>query len=828
MKKLLGLTSTVSILSLAVASAIAAVQVDITSLVIVDPPEEVIGEYETIEEAIQAAYSLPDGEYILSAGLIVTGNEVTPPDPPDPNEPTHPPAVDSNLIVYTQVPRTTSKLVVRTKTGEEFLIDHLDTLDSLPEVGRQFSNFNAPGQLILLNIDTGEKKVIYDCFTTDEPCVPFDASVSLDGKKIIFAVYRADSIINQVSQGYTYPIRSLSKSGNKSEIYVYDIETQQLTPLPYVEGNQETSPIFLTDGKIMFASDRDKQFAPYLHNIGSDETTTPRLFIADLDGQNVVPITPHSMAGTMHPYLLANGRVAETTKWMTHGLPYIYDNGSTNYPTTTGNMWILQDIDQRGGDPTALYGSHHNQWNYEGKVINFKALHFIGQRANGEVLVTNYYRGNNLGLGDVIGFTLEPKLLEGPAPDFLPRNKYPIAMWSVSNDNGAGPIGNAKIGFPEGTPDGQVMMSVGKGYCSSVAWNMFTTPDKITDFGKIGCDVGIYKTTVIPSQDLSDLELIVDEPEWHEFGARVVVSRDIAPAEITNTSDGTCVVASSDAGSTDAHNYNGYDFNSSANMHAAANNGTEIDGIPHSEVTGIRFYKVLPNTERKTNPNNTTGNKLELLGDVPLLADKSFKAQLPCDTSYFMTGIDSQGRVLKRDQLPQSLRPGELRVCTGCHLHGSEGRPYDLSIAYTATPVQLLNPTPVPTYTVDILPILQNRCGSCHATGATTPLPLFNFDSLVWDFFQKEVPASMRVQTGADNAAHNKKYGLNRPMISKYVHSQYARESLLYWKAANQRTDGRTDEQYSDDIDFGANHPTSITSNELKIIAEWLDSGATK
>ena len=133
----------------------------------------------------------------------------------------------------------------------------------------------------------------------------------------------------------------------------------------------------------------------------------------------------------------------------------------------------------------------------------------------------------------------------------------------------------------------------------------------------------------------------------------------------------------------------------------------------------------------------------------------------------------------------------------------------------------------MPTYDADIKPILQARCASCHATGAEA-LPLFDYDNLVWDFFQKSVPEGKRVQTGADNAGHNKKYGLQRPYTSKYVHTQFARESLLYWKAANQRTDGRTDATYTDDIDFGPDHKTDMTSDELKALAAWLDSGATK
>jgi hypothetical protein len=54
----------------------------------------------------------------------------------------------------------------------------------------------------------------------------------------------------------------------------------------------------------------------------------------------------------------------------------------------------------------------------------------------------------------------------------------------------------------------------------------------------------------------------------------------------------------------------------------------------------------------------------------------------------------------------------------------------------------------------------------------------------------------------------------------------FARESLLYWKAANQRSDGRSDATYSNDIDFGKDHPVAISPEQLKILAEWLDAGA--
>ena len=127
----------------------------------------------------------------------------------------------------------------------------------------------------------------------------------------------------------------------------------------------------------------------------------------------------------------------------------------------------------------------------------------------------------------------------------------------------------------------------------------YAWPDRLK--GKIGCDVGLYKTTVIPSLEMGDLAVIVDSPDWHEFGARVIAPRTIAPAELDNTGDGSCRCLIGCVGSTDAHSRKPYDFNSGSNI-PAANNGTEINGLDHGEVAAIRFYEVIPNTERRTDP----------------------------------------------------------------------------------------------------------------------------------------------------------------------------------------------------------------------------------
>lgn len=725
-------------------------------------------------------------------------------------------------LVYTRVPRTVGKHTVTLSDGSLYESDKWDFLDSLPEVARQFSGFNAPGQLVLLKPD-GTETIIYDCIKTWKPCVPLDPMPSLDGEKIAFSVYSADCLQHPWPQTAKYPSMKLCNKGSEAKIYIYNIENASLTPWPHRSGVHDISPIWLPDGRIMFGSDRGGFFAPFLNKIGTSKAPEPRLYIADADGSKVVDVTPHEVTAALHPYLLNSGRIAYSSQWLSHNYPYTKKT-QINWPDTTSNLWSILDIDSRGGDMTALLGAHRTRLTGSNpRSETVKALHFLGQRANNDICTVNYYRANNFGLGDIVCWPVQTVGVEGAVPNFVPLGLYSVANWSTSEDSSSfkDVTGKylGKVGWPEGAADGQLILSLGKGRCSHEPTYVPETPEQLSRENQIGCDVGLYKTKIIPSQSPDDLQLIVDKAEWHEFGARLIRPRDIPLSEVINSEDDSCQLASSDAGSTDAHNYSDYRFNN--NVHVNANNGGEIYGLPHSELAAIRFYQLLPNNTKIASFKNSIGNRVKLLGDVPLLVDHSFKVQLPCDMPYLLGGVDKSGRLIKRDQIPQSLRPGEKRVCTGCHLHSKVGRPYEQSMAYTANPVPLLKPMPVPTFERDIKPILKQRCISCHVSD----LPLMDYENLVWDYFQQSVPEAKRIQV-RDSSNEKRRYGLQRPYTSKYVNSMYARESLLYWKAANRRTDGRTDDTYPNDIDFGLDHPTDITDEELRLIGGWLDSGA--
>lgn len=727
-------------------------------------------------------------------------------------------------VVYTRVPRTRGPALATLRDGSELSLHSPDVWDALPDTRRVFSGFNAPGQLVLRHPD-GSEQILFDCFEQAQPCVPLDAAVSLDGDRVLFSVYYGEKLGNGWWDGATLPNRVLS-GASEARLHVVDIETGLVTPLTHQAGVFDVSPAWLPDGRIMFASSRQPFREPRLHWITPNNRPHTQLYIADADGSNAVNVTPHEVSSALHPYVLDSGRVVYGSHWLSHNLAYSSTNGSINWPGTLDNFWVVMGMDARGGDMTALLGGHRASLQAStGRTKTMKALHFLGQRQNGDICVANYYRANNLGLGDVFCWPPEPVGVEGALPNFLPRGIYNVADWSKSNDEPSFKENGeflGKIGYPEGMEGDQLLLTVGRGYCTQVSGSVQSFQRAVADQpNKRACDVGLYHTSVLPSKNMQDLVKVVDHPDWHEFGARVVRARSIEAPVSRMTHDSTCQIASSDALTGETTPRRPYQFNN--NYVTSANNGGEIDGLPAGELAAIRFWRVFSNPVGEDDFKNSIGNRLGLLGDVPLLADGSFKAQLPCDVPFVMAGIDADGRVIKRDQVPQSLRPGEKRVCTGCHQHSSPGRAYEASIAFAAKPVQLLSTHRVPTFEDDIRPIFERRCLSCHVDD----VPLMDYDKLVWDFVQESVLPERRVQV-RETTDKRRQYGLQRPYTSKYVNTMFARESLLYWKAANRRLDGRTDATYANDIDFGPNHPVNISPPELRSLAAWLDSGAPR
>jgi hypothetical protein len=403
-----------------------------------------------------------------------------------------------------------------------------------------------------------------------------------------------------------------------------------------------------------------------------------------------------------------------------------------------------------------------------------------------------------------------------------------------------------------------------------------------------GCDTGIYRTTRIPSRHPSDLAVVVNRPEYHEILARpvlpyvaiygverpkIIPRSEVAAAGHPELPPGTPfgVLGASSIILRETRALNGHPFSGRPGRYPQWGlQGTDTVDYADDELCGVRILVTQPSLAGDFKRFRTTvGERVVVLGEFPVrkadatgrpvldptgVPDTSFTVRFPANTPYLMQAIDCEGRTLNTDQTWQHLRPGEVKTCNGCHVHSKPGLPFERTAAarpgYRAVrlgegEVPLLaggaglapELIRVPGYGVqfeyerDVFPILQRRCASCHAGGdaaaglvldAPGTGPGSTYERLVLDRAQKHVPPDLRYP-----------HRIRKPQLTKYVRALNARGSLLYWKAANRRTDGRTDAQYGprsgdgwEDVDFGADHPTGITRQELGVLARWLDTGA--
>lgn len=271
------------------------------------------------------------------------------------------------------------------------------------------------------------------------------------------------------------------------------------------------------------------------------------------------------------------------------------------------------------------------------------------------------------------------------------------------------------------------------------------------------------------------------------------------------------------------------------------------------------------------------GERWKILGEFPVrkLDDKgnaildprgdpdtSFAAKIPADTPFFFQGIDQNGMTLFSELTWRAAVAGEVRTdCGGCHAHSIEPVDFAGTAAGNRLPIRVagLNPgdpeiseglwdlttgrVPLVTrgaggipltrlveggmvdleFHRDIVPILENRCVSCHSTAANR-----SGTDLAFDGATPEDDAYFRLVKDKSGAFGGEPPGgsYTYPQLSKYVRSNQARQSLLVWKLFGDRLDGRRNHDLADDLDFKPHSkPHGATSQECRTIARWIDLG---
>ncbi|WP_299074973.1 PKD domain-containing protein [uncultured Paraglaciecola sp.] len=721
---------------------------------------------------------------------------------------------------------------------------------------------------------------------------------------------------------------------------------------PSVLGRYDSGPAYIANGtpngRVAFTSNRTGHTTNMVFRTNTSRTGYA-IHSVERDGTNITLDSHHGRSQEQHPIQLKNGTLAYSTWQIGAGMAMRKGNSQLFGSTTLGNMFKIWGQRSDGTLPFPILGQHTNDTGAADHGEDHNALHNCAETTDGRLWCGNYYRQNNQALGVITGVVPEPAGREGQNPlvasinnAFFPNVSINLADWATNRDNMpidvsgfpstvldhptyAAPLPwHPKIGFPFALPSNVLGLVVGSGACSVVAnanaFNGLTAnpPSHTSGNGEgvmgnlvtevsnamivdslsgdiPGCNLGIYKTTVIPSVTFEDLTVIVDTKEWHEIYPRAVVPyTDIhgvaQPATLATpkSSDlptgspfamlGSASITDRETEPKEGIRSDPFDF---AHLHSFHMQGTDTIDYTDADLCGVRIVGQLPNTSVNVvnQISNVFGERQWILGEFnvrnrlgngnPIIdasgnEDTSFMVRMPANMSYTMAGLDCDGRLLNMDQTWQSLKPGEEKTCGGCHVHSRDTRiTFAQSHAATSGYVPFVlgegtvplmngldgNGDPIvrtetgygylPDFNRDIKPILQARCVSCHEGGGSPGAgsnPRLEAD-LVLDNYpaDNETTTSTWYRLVKDNSQSNlsgspHRFGsatyFARPWLTKYMKAFDSRGSLLYWKAANQRTDNRTDVQFSDDIDFGASHPTSITNDELGTLARWIEMGA--
>ena len=366
-------------------------------------------------------------------------------------------------IVYSRCARTTATYTLQadvTINGQvqqaSRLMKGLDIYDVLPDVTNFFGDFSAPCDLIYRD-EHGTEKVLYDCSTTStdaNSCAALDPAVSFDGKTIAFSVFRGtlekhklrvrhDIIDENADPTYTdnlyLPNKQLKTTG--AHLHTVDVATGAISAKTFEDGIYDSGPAYLVNGRLAFTSNRDKHTTTVVWRSAPSREGT-RIWSVDLNWKNLDLASHHSLSQEQHPYLLKNGRLAYSSWQILGSQPFRHTNGSVGGFTTLDNLFHLYSQFPDGAENFALFGQHSGDHHpsYFGEDHN--AAHFITQTGDERIWFGDYYRGNNKGLGAVVGFMAEPRGQEGIGPDettehadiFAPRDAINFAAWAINGD----------------------------------------------------------------------------------------------------------------------------------------------------------------------------------------------------------------------------------------------------------------------------------------------------------------------------------------------------------------------------------------------------------
>jgi len=493
-----------------------------------------------------------------------------------------------------------------------------------------------------------------------------DLEPSFDGRRILFAM-RAQFIEGADEEDQP-----------TWNIWEYDLDTEMLRRIfasdITAESGHDVAPHYLPDGRIIFASTRQRQSNAILLDEGKPQFAaldedrnefTFSLHVMNDDGSDIRQVTFNQSHDT-DPLVLGDGRVA-FTRW---------DNMGGR------NAFNIYSMNPDGTDQQLLYGANSHATGTGGATIQFSQPRemldggimalirpFTTPSLGGDVItidVANY-------LEDTQPFAANRGILSGPA-------QVAATVNDIRTDGSISPGGTFSSAFPLWDGTGRFFVS----------WSQCRLLDQSgVDPVSVPCTASLladpaavranslYGIWIYSPTDGTQLPVVPPEEGMMFTDVIAAQPRDLPPVVFDKDTTGELDQTLIDEGVgllniRSVYDIDGVDTAVSAIPALADPAQTLATDRPARFLRIVKAVSI-PDDDVRDFANTAFGRSAaqgmrEIIGYVPIEPDGSVLAKVPANVALAISVVDARGqRTSPRHQNWLQLRPGEVLTCNGCH-----------------------------------------------------------------------------------------------------------------------------------------------------------------
>jgi hypothetical protein len=493
-----------------------------------------------------------------------------------------------------------------------------------------------------------------------------DAEPSYDGTKVVFAM--REPLIEGADE----------EDQPTWNIWEYDLPSRELRrviPSDIIaEEGHDVAPHYLPDGRIVFASTRQRQARAILLDEGKpqfeaqDEDRREPAFVLhvmDADGSDIHQVS-FNQSHDLDPAVLDDGRIV-FSRW---------DNAG---PQSEIHLYAMRPD---GSGLELLYGAQSHMTGTNGSEV-----HFLDPRPmlNGQVLVraqpfsAEDFGGQLLAV-DTVNYVEDTQanlantgVLSGPA-------QQPATPNEVITVAGPSPGGRYSSAFPVHDGTGRLLVSWNQ--CRLIdGEEIIPCTDELLTAGTLPAAPPLYGIWMYDPRDETQLPVVTPTEGWI-FTDAVALQPVAPPPALPDRVAGLdfdSELATEGVGILDIRSV--YDFDG-ADIAPAGIAALADPAVTTADERPARFLRIekavsLPDEDVRDFTGSAFGvtaafGMRELLGYVMVEPDGSVRTKVPANVPFAVTVLDANGRRIgpRHDNWLQ-VRPGEELRCNGCHDPGN-------------------------------------------------------------------------------------------------------------------------------------------------------------